>query len=469
MSQAASQIADRLGAEAGSGAEAAGAPRILFVMSAYSGSTTGQGGHYYSARDVASVLQAEWPGAEVQILVLGDILPAAIGGGSLEYVHVSPAGKGLREYCREVLASAERLRPTIVHAHDNKSYFFARLIARRHRAKRFLTKPAGRDPRAGFPYCPDIVCYSAENLEALRSRRRLRASRVHLIPNRVILPAPAPERIAALRERIGPGDVLLRICRIGDYHRTSIEKTLLLARLMRTRGMDVRAVIIGALESRAVLESLRKEAGSGDLFVTEPAFTVDAAALLDLATFVVGTGRGVIEAAMRRRWVFVPVGGEASMPALVAPSNWRMLSATNFSVRSPDPRGAGRSDLSLLEELLADGGRAGAFLDELSTALGDAYGPVEIPARYADLYSREQETEAVERFDRVLGGASFALAYMRWLRERRRRGPAAEQFAATADAALRVPLGAIPLPTTPHDLSSQEEQERIRSGQPSAQ
>jgi hypothetical protein len=45
------------------GGLAASAPRILYVISAYSGSTMGNGGHYYSARDVATVLQAEWPGA----------------------------------------------------------------------------------------------------------------------------------------------------------------------------------------------------------------------------------------------------------------------------------------------------------------------------------------------------------------------------------------------------------------------
>ena len=48
-------------------------PASSIVISAYSGSTTGNGGHYYSARDIAATLQAGWPGARLRILVLGDL------------------------------------------------------------------------------------------------------------------------------------------------------------------------------------------------------------------------------------------------------------------------------------------------------------------------------------------------------------------------------------------------------------
>jgi hypothetical protein len=296
--------------------------------------------------------------------------------------------------------------PTIVHAYDNKSYFFARLIAHRHRAKRFLTKPAGPNPGLAFPYCPDTVCFSAENLSALRSRRRLRTGRLHFIPNRVAFPAPDSARIATLRTLIGPGDVLLRICRIGEYHRRSIEQTLALARLMRTEGIHVRAVIVGAPDSSPALESLRARAEAGDLFITGSLYTVDSAALLDIASYVVGTGRGVVEAAMRERLVFVPLV-DADVPVLVTPSNWRTLSLANFSARTPSMRGTGPAGLSPLRELLDAPRRRESFVSQLSNVLSSAYGPSEIPVKYKELYSNDQRTGVIEPFDCLVNSGSF--------------------------------------------------------------
>lgn len=394
--------------------------RILYVISAYSGSTTGSGGHYYSARDVAAVLQDRWPGVELRMLVLGDLLPGAIRNGSVPYRHVSPAGKGLREYCREVVASVDDFAPTIVHAYDNKSYFFARSIARRHRAKRFLTKPAGPGPGVTFPHCPDVVCFSEENLAALRSRRWPRPSRLHLIPNRVAFPVSDTARVAALRAAIGEGDVLLRIARIGAYHRGSIEQTLALARLMRLEGIAVRAVIVGAAESRSSLKALQAQAEADDVFVTDPSFVVEAAALLDVATYVAGTGRGVVEAAMRRKWVFVPTA-DAGLPALVTPSNWRSLSYANFSARTRALHAGGPADLPLLRELTSDSTRAKAFLNDVSVALAGAYGPDGIPRKYRELYACEQVVGDIELLDTVVNSGAFLAAYLRRRSLRRSR------------------------------------------------
>ena len=434
-----------------------GAPsegRILFVISAYSGSTTGNGGHYCSARDIAATLQASWPGAQLRILVLGDLVPAAIRNGTVPYTHISPAGRGLLQYCREVIASTDDFAPTIVHAYDNKSYFFARQIARRHRAKRFLTKPAGPGPGITFPYCPDVVCFSEENLAVLRSRRRLKPMRLHYIPERVTPPAPDHERIAALREKIGPGDILLRICRIGDYHRGSVEQTLALARAMRAEGVQARAVVVGALESQAVLDSLRARAGDGDVLLTEPAFAAESAALLDAATYVVGTGRGVVEAAMRRRIVFVPVAG-AGMPALVTPAGWRSLAWANFSARTVRPAAAGVDDFSVLQELLPGGRKAEEFRDELAAALTAAYGPGAIPGKYEELYSNPQDPRALEPVDRAVNSGSFLAAYLRW-RWFRRRGPGSRAGSAGPPAFSR-------------RLGGEEQHDRGGGGQPPPQ
>ena len=239
------------------------------------------------------------------------------------------------------MASADDFAPTIVHAYDNKSYFFARLIARRHGAKRFLTKPAGPDPGVTFPHCPDVVCFSEENLAALRSAAAAPddAPPLHTQtgwPSRSPIPKGSPPCGR------GSGRGTFSSGSVASVNTTAApsSRRWRWRKLMRAEGMPVRAVIIGALESQAVLDGLRARAEEGDVLLTEPSFAAESAALLDAATYVVGTGRGVVEAAMRRRIVFVPVAG-SDVPALVTPSGWRALSWANFSARTAKPLGAG--------------------------------------------------------------------------------------------------------------------------------
>jgi hypothetical protein len=205
----------------------------------------------------------------------------------------------------------------------------------------------------------------------------------------------------------------MRICRAGEHHRRSVEQTLALARLMRAEGIPVRAVVVGVAGSPVGCVD------SGEVFIAEPELCVDASALLDVATYVVGTGRGAVEAAMRKRWVFVPLA-DGDLPALLTPANWRTLARQNFSVRTRDPGGADPADLTPLKDLLRDARRAEGFLGELSTALAGAFGPGGILARYQALYSLDQKAPGLEPVGLLVNAGSFLVPYLRW-----RRGAAA--------------------------------------------
>ena len=61
-----------------------------------------------------------------------------------------------------------------------------------------------------------------------------------------------------------------------------------------------------------------------------------ASELIGLADAVVGTGRTLVEAALCKKVLFVPIAG-AELPTLVTPENWQQLAFYNFSERSKLP------------------------------------------------------------------------------------------------------------------------------------
>lgn len=389
-----------------------GAERVLSVISAYSGATTGQGGHYYSLRDITSVLHGAWKGADFRTLVLGDILPAAFSDYPIPISQVSFRNKTFRQYFAEAISCADDFSPTVVHAYDNKSYFFARLIAMRHRAKVFLTKPGGPNPGFSFPICPDVVCFSEENLQSLAQRRRMRPARFHFIPNRIAEPVQNEERIADLKAVVGNGDVLLRIARIGPYHRHSIVQTINLGRYLRQNGFPMKVVLLGTVEDKRVLKEMRELGDGHSVFVHDPIFTTRASELLSVARIVVGTGRGLVEAAMLGKLVVSPLA-DTELPSFVTTENWRKLSATNFSERSHLNPADHNLGLEQLMDLLIRPNSERDFARVLSSSIAAMYGFEQIPERYASLYRVMQPVTRKRRLDLLMNFGSVAVAYAR--------------------------------------------------------
>lgn len=307
--------------------------RLLLVISCYSSANTGRGGHYYTVRDLARAFSAAWPASSVHILVVGNIFPAPLDCDDLTVEYVDFTGKSPWAFVRDVLRVGARVAPTHVHSFDNKSHFFGRWIARRAGAQTYLTKPGGPNPRHFFPFAPDIVCFSSENLDNLRVRRNLARSNFHFLPQRVAAPTQDLTRTVVLRVRTGDARVLLRICRIGGFYRQSLEQTLRLAEALRGHGLKVCALIIGTVEDQAVLDHITAIAGAHDVIVTDPHFTTNASQLISVADAVVGTGRGLVEAAACNKVLLTPLAG-AELPILVTEQNWKQLAATNFSERN---------------------------------------------------------------------------------------------------------------------------------------
>ncbi|QCQ17986.1 glycosyltransferase family 4 protein [Microbacterium sp. RG1] len=227
-----------------------------------------------------------------------------------------------------------------------------------------------------------MICFSAENFQNLEQRRSLRRSRFHLIPQRTATPEFREDRVLRLRNQVGDAPIILRICRIGAYYRSSILQTFELAKLLREQGITVSAVILGVVQDELVLEEIMSLRGREDFVITDPAMTTNAAELLPVADAVVGTGRNLVEAAMAGVTLFTPLA-ESQLPAAVTGHNWRDLAATNFSERNK--LAIAQSPRELATAFL----RADATI---ARTIADEYSIEAAIRRYATVYESDQST-----------------------------------------------------------------------------
>jgi hypothetical protein len=376
--------------------------RLLFIISLYSASNTNNAGHCYSLRELSSQFARAWPKSKIEILVLGDLEAGPLRDSKIPVTHISFKAIGPVEFVRRILKFGDAFAPTHVHSFDNKSHFFARWIANRTGAKTYLTKPGGPNPGRFFPFAPDIICFSEENLASLKPRPHLSQTRFHYFPQRVSTPAPDLERVAKLRDQVGPGDVLLRICRVGPYYERSIRQTFALAKELRARGGNIRAVLIGTIQSQETLDALQPLTAEGDLIINAAEFTHDAAALIPIATAVVGAGRSLIEAALLDKPVLTPVA-DSELPVLVTLENWRHLSATNFSERTLRPPNA--ADVWAILSSIKGTDRSANEAIKAAMSIDAA-----IP-QYAELYASEQEP-CTKTIDFLVNSASVTSKFI---------------------------------------------------------
>jgi len=306
----------------------------MVLQSVLKGNVGGIGGHYSSVRDLQRAFAQSWPDSTISVLTIGNIRPPSlegIAGGNRYHIEASSiTPRRLFDFLRHVEEDAS---PTHVHSFDNNSFALARTISHRAKAKLYITRPGGPNPRVYFPSASDIICFSAENRDYLAGRRKHRGSRIHLIPQRVQQPTWDTERIESLRAIAGTAPILLRVARLASLNAPSLKQTIALSRFLCREGIEHRLVIIGIPSEPEIASWVRSQLDPADLLVTDPFFTTNAEQLTPIATAVVGSGRSLIEAAMAGASLYVPLAG-SEIPTLVHDRNWRQLAVRNFSARS---------------------------------------------------------------------------------------------------------------------------------------
>lgn len=326
-------MSEENGAVAADGTSIRGSRRlkVLYCISSFG---HGRGGHFYSMQ---TTVQAFSKIGDVSVVNFG-FLPSKVARDTTqEYTFIRFIGFDFPLAVRSFVLELKRLRPDVLHAFDADSLVFARIGAILTGLPLIYTKCGGPNPAGYFPIVGNLILYSGENLKFFRENPDYRSCDMWLLPNRVGEVRSSAEAVDKIRTLAANRFVLLRITRISRYYELSIRQAVSLLARLRREGIDAVLFIVGAVQDMAFFEQIQVEFGSEHvLFITDDDMTMNAGKIIDAADCVLGTGRGLMEAASRGKVVLTPIM-DSELPILVDCSNIESFLFTNFSERNRFP------------------------------------------------------------------------------------------------------------------------------------
>lgn len=309
--------------------------KILFTTDV--GDRAGVGGHLYTIR---SMVEALAPHADCVVVSLGRARsPGLESLACPKYQVAFGPGISRRGDLSRFMEVVAKEKPDVIHAFDPVSCAFARVASRKAGCGLVLTlcggpNPAGRFPYSFYPKIPHLVVFSRENERFFMGRHSFRKTRIWRIPQRTNEVPSDPVKVAALRARLDPARlVLLRVGRISPTYGKTAEMSIRLVERLQQDGLPVQLVFLGIIQDPRAEAAILASMGDRGLIVSEADLVARASLVLDAADVVVGTGRGLMEAAARGRILLVPAR-TGQLPALIDESNWHDIFDANFSERS---------------------------------------------------------------------------------------------------------------------------------------
>ncbi|QHS54274.1 glycosyltransferase family 4 protein [Mucilaginibacter sp. 14171R-50] len=291
---------------------------------------TGLGGHYHSLKATAQAISED---ADVLIVIIGDNPCPTIEKSGIPYERVSSTFNIIAGI-KGLVKILKKYKPAVIHSFDAKADFFARSASSWLKIPKINTKCGGASPNKFYPYQKNLIIYSNEDLNYFSKNEKFKNSNIFLIPNRVYKIKDDNDRIEKLRPLVTSKTTLLRISRIGSYYKKSLLQAINLIGWLVKQNVDIQLIILGKVEDDNILNELKEHAaGLPVKFVTEPEFTSDASQLLNIADGIIGTGRGVMEAASKGKMLFTPLK-DSDYPVLITENNFDDLVYYNFSERN---------------------------------------------------------------------------------------------------------------------------------------
>lgn len=245
---------------------------------------------------------------------------------------ISYEGKGLYKVLMEVISFIKRNNFEVIHSYDERAYTFA-ILASWILKIPFLHTKCGGVSRKGFPFCSDLILFSQENYHDFRSKKLFRKSNLHYIPNRVLDFDDDKTCIKLIKEKTKSNLTILRITRIGEKYEESIIQSINLVKELNKDGISSCLVIIGVIESFDIFHQLNSQYPEKVIFLTDKQYTENGKKCINASDIVIGTGRSLMEAAIKGKILVSPILGNR-LPLLVNSNNIECLHFYNFSGRN---------------------------------------------------------------------------------------------------------------------------------------
>lgn len=301
--------------------------RIMFFISVHG---HGRGGHFNSLNHVANNISSYH---QVGIVAVGPGHSAIISQNSNFLAHIEYNGFNVLSLKKKVDSAVSEFKPDIMHCFDVGVYNIIRLLYSPTQFKIALNRCGGPNPKK-FPHIKNLVLFSTENRSWFTANAKYRDSNISLIPNRVSVIKTTP--MADVQKPRG-FFTFVRIARIGTGYKKSIfDSIALIERLVETEGQRVKLYIIGVIECRDIFYEIQNHKYVADgtiILLTEDKYTNNASKMLYLADAVIGTGRGIMEAASLGLPTLA-VNSVGDIPVLITRELFDDAFKTNFSERN---------------------------------------------------------------------------------------------------------------------------------------
>jgi len=295
----------------------------------------GKGGHFYSLRTTVEAFQDVV--CEPIVVNIG-IQPSPVleeSKVSNYYIHFN--GYNFFSVFSELNTLIKKHTPNAIHSFDIPSYFFGRGLSLKFKLPLVLTKCGGKNLKY-TPYVQNFILYSKENLDYLQKQKKYNNTNFYLIPNRVNKIILDNKRIDNLKldYNIDSGAIkLLRISRFVKAYEESIIQSINLLKTFKKVGINSQLLLIGEIQDEKIFRRIKQycKGENNILFITDSKYTLNASALIGVADCVIGTGRGIMEAASMQKVLYTPLESK-QMPILIDENNFQQLLSTNFSPRN---------------------------------------------------------------------------------------------------------------------------------------
>jgi hypothetical protein len=298
------------------------------------GTGKGNGGHYRSLSVISNALKNKF---NVLIFNIGYTHSQIIIDSGLENYFFKFNGINVFGTFKKMNYVLKNRNLYLVHCFDHQSMFLGKILTNFYKIPLLYTMCGGASPRSYFPYVKYVTVFSHENLKFFKGSEKFRNSMVWCIPNRVINFEVSDVKIKALTSKfqLYKTNVFLRICRISHYYKKSIIQAIDLINDLTDKNYNVCLLIIGNVQDADVYGELvkRVDCKRNIYFVTDDSFTLNAKELIDISNFVIGTGRGFMEACSRGKIMLVPCAN-SNYPVLIDSKNFEQSFNYNFSERT---------------------------------------------------------------------------------------------------------------------------------------
>lgn len=385
--------------------------KILYIISTVNSKKKGIGGHYYSLLTTANTLSKIH---DVHIIHIGPFNSIALSDTQLNLDEIISKKYNTLYIFRKLNELIKKIKPDILHSFDIPSHFFSRIISFKYKIPNILTKCGGENPKVYFPFAGNLILFSKENETYFVNSNKFRNTKIHLIPNRVSKIKVDDKRINELKEIVDFKKydyIILRITRIGFYYNNVNNQLVKFFKELRKKDINCCLLFIGTVENIEVKDLLLKE--TEHLYViSEPSFTTNAKALIDVADIVHGTGRSFMEASSYSKIMLVPTAN-LKYPVLFNKENHIDILNHNISGRYIEKYNNDEQSISEIIDLLKNKNYQKEIKEFTKNAYNQYFNIETVIEKYDEIYSNLKYNKSMKFIDFML---NYLFIKKIWLR-----------------------------------------------------